>query len=671
MRQFLRRLAAPGAPRRRLQAALQRNASHVSAQCDRSQCRRIKRALAQRCASSITALDEQRLAALPVEKTVTFSIVAHVDHGKSSLAQRLLEMYGNIASTDAVGQSALDTLDVERERGITVKAVTASMLVGEYLVNLVDTPGHADFAHEVRRSLGACDGALLLVDASQGIEAQTLKVAAAARAAGVPLVCAASKIDLPTADAVEVALELAALEFTKDPEDVLYVSAKSGDGVDGVMPAIIDAFKQPADDRRARPTRCRVLDGRYDITRGVVAVIQCVDGSLREGDRIAFLGGDGKEHTVQELGLLTPAHHRTGFLNAGCVGYLVAGLRDVRQARVGDTLCLATERDRLEPVDPLPPATQPGLFASVFPPDGGLFDEMSRAVDRLALNDASVTVRREAKARPTLGAGLRLGFLGLLHMDVFRQRLRDEFGAEVLFTSPTVPYKVRWKDGNVTTLEALDDWPDAAQLSREVSDILEPVVDIEVVTPREHVGACLEHLETARAQQTGIESTLDGRSIIACAAPWASVVDGLGERLAHASRGHATLAVDELPRYEAADVAKVDVLLNGEPVEALAFAARSADARDRGRRAVEKLRRHVPRQLFECIIQARVNGAVVARARIAPLRKDVLTTGGSKAVLGKDRKKKLLEKQKRGKARQKTIGKVALGQDALWAVVGS
>ena len=516
------------------------------------QCRTKPSVQQQRCAS-ITALDERRLAALPVEKTVTFSIVAHVDHGKSSLAQRLLEKYGNIARTEGASQSALDTLDVERERGITVKAVTASMLVGEYLVNLVDTPGHADFAHEVRRSLGACDGALLLVDASQGIEAQTLKVAAAARAAGVPLVCAASKIDLPTADAVEVALELAALEFTDDPEKVLCLSAKSGDGVDAVLPAIIDAFKQPADDRRTRPTRCRVLDGRYDVTRGVVAVIQCVngsacksnrrsasaavsqvDGALREGDRIAFLGGDGKEHTIQELGLLTPAHHRTGFLNAGCVGYLVAGLRDVRQARVGDTLCLAVERDRLYPVDPLPPATQPGLFASVFPPDGGMFDDMSKAVDRLALNDASVTVRREAKARPTLGAGLRLGFLGLLHMDVFRQRLRTEFNAEVLFTAPTVPYKVAWKNGDVSTLEALDDWPDAAQLSREVSDILEPVVDIEVVTPREHVGACLEHLETARAQQTGIESTLDGRSIISCAAPWASVVDGLGERLAQA-----------------------------------------------------------------------------------------------------------------------------------------
>ena len=380
MRQFLPRLASR-APRRRLQAALQRNASHVSAQCDRSQCWRIKRALAQRYASSITSLDEQRLAALPVEKTVTFSIVAHVDHGKSSLAQRLLEMYGNIASTDAVGQSALDTLDVERERGITVKAVTASMLVGDFLVNLVDTPGHADFAHEVRRSLGACDGALLLVDASQGIEAQTLKVAAAARAAGVPLVCAASKIDLPTADAVEVALELAALEFCEDPEKVLCLSAKSGDGVDGVLPAIIDAFKrEDGDSRRTRPTRCRVLDGRYDITRGVVAVIQCVDGALREGDRIAFLGGDSSEHKVQELGLLTPEHHRTGYLNAGCVGYLVAGLRDVRQARVGDTLCLATERDRLEPVDPLPPATQPGLFASVFPPDGGMFPSLDAEV---------------------------------------------------------------------------------------------------------------------------------------------------------------------------------------------------------------------------------------------------------------------------------------------------
>ena len=645
------------------------------------QCRRTRCALAQqqqcrqrRYASSITSLDARLLAALPVERTVTFSIIAHVDHGKSSLAQRLLEKYGNIASTDAVGQSALDTLDVERERGITVKAVTASMLVpvdgDAWLVNLVDTPGHADFAHEVRRSLGACDGALLLVDASQGIEAQTLKVAAAARAASVPLVCAASKVDLPTADAVEVALDLASLEFCDDPDAVLCLSAKSGIGVDDVLPAVIDAFKGKADDRRTRPTRCRVLDGRYDVTRGVVAVIQCVDGELREGDRIVMMGG-GKELTVQELGLLTPAHHRTGFLNAGCVGYLVAGLRDVRQARVGGTLCLASAREDLEPVDFLPQATQPGLFASVFPPDGGMFDEMARAVDRLALNDASVTVRREAKARPTLGAGLRLGFLGLLHMDVFRQRLRDEFGAEVLFTSPTVPYKVSWRDGTETTLEALDDWPDAAQLAREVASILEPVVEVEVITPREHVGACLEHLEAARATQTGIESTLDGRSIISCAAPWASVVDGLGERLAHVSRGHATLAVDELPRYEKANVVKVDVLLNGEPVDALAFAARSADAQDCGRRAVEKLRQHVPRQLFECIIQARVNGAIVARARIAPVRKDVLTTGGSKAVTGKDRKKKLLENQKKGKARQKTIGKVALGQDALWAVVGS
>ena len=301
MRQFLRRAAASGAPHGRLRhaALLQRSAS-----------------------SSITALDEQRLAALPVENTVTFSIVAHVDHGKSSLAQRLLERYGNIASTDAVGQSALDTLDVERERGITVKAVTASMLVGDFLVNLVDTPGHADFAHEVRRSLGACDGALLLVDASQGIEAQTLKVAAAARAAGVPLVCAASKIDLPTADAVEVALELAALEFCEDPEKVLCLSAKSGDGVDAVLPR----SSTPSNNRgrQKNATDAVPRPGRpLRRTRGVVAVVQCVDGALRR-DRIAFLGGDGKEHTVQELGLLTPAHHRTGFLNAGCVGYLVA-----------------------------------------------------------------------------------------------------------------------------------------------------------------------------------------------------------------------------------------------------------------------------------------------------------------------------------------------------------
>lgn len=632
----------------------------------------------QRCITTIrdvTTIDA--LATIPCDQMITFSIVAHIDHGKSSLSQRLLEHCGNIDAAAAVGQDALDTLAVERERGITVKAVSASMVHDyegqKYLVNLVDTPGHADFAHEVVRSLGACDGALLLVDAAQGVEAQTLKVADAARAAGVPLLAACSKVDLPTANAVDVALDVAARGLVEDPEAVLAVSAKSGLGVADVLDAVCGAFRPPADDgARRRPLRARVLDSRYDPRRGVVSVLRVVDGELREGDRVRFKSADGRSYGVQELGLLTPAQQRTKGLVAGCVGYVACGLRDVRDARVGDTLVADSEAGA--DAAPLPGGvapSAPALYASVFPPDGAAFDDMAKAVERLAVNDASVSIAREPP-RASLGLGLRLGFLGLLHLDVFRQRLRDEFAEDVLFTAPLVPYRVRWRDGTTTELATLDDWPSAEEQRAAVDAILEPSVTVDVAAPRDHLGAVLEVLENARGAQRSLD--VDGdRAAVAYDAPWALVVDGLAEELAHATQGYASLSVRSSPTYVAADVVKVDVALNGVAVDALAFAAARGEAQRRGRAAAARLKAVVPRQLFEVVIQARVGTKSLARERLPPLRKDVLTTKAGKNVGGGDvtRKKKLLEKQKKGKAKQKTIGNVSLGQDALWAVVRS
>ena len=634
----------------------------------------------------------EALGRIPLERMVTFSIVAHIDHGKSSLSQRLLEACGNVAAARGVGQDAMDTLDVERERGITVKAATASLYFDGCLVNLVDTPGHADFSHEVVRSLAACDGALLLVDASQGVEAQTLAVAEAAKRAGVPLLACCSKVDLPGAAPIDVALDVAALGLVDDPEAVLFVSAKTGAGVPRVLPAVVEAFSsgEDADDDRgarvrAMPLRARVLDSRYDPRRGVVSVVQVVEGVLREGGRVAFASAASEEvpggddggaagarksgFSVQEVGLLTPAQQRTGGLVAGCVGYVYCGLRDVREARSGDTL-VAHGDDGALPLESGFAASAPALYASVFPFDGAAFDDMAKAVGRLALNDPSVTVSREPP-RAALGLGLRLGFLGLLHLDVFRQRLRDEFDEEVLFTAPLVPYKARLADGTVRDVPTLDSWPRTGDAA--VDAILEPRVDVDVVVPRPHLGAALDVLEGARGKQLRLDVAADGKASAAYDLPWALVVDGLGEKLAHATMGYASLSVRTAPTYHPADVVKVDVCLNGVAVDALAFAADRREAQARGRAAAARLKAVVPRQLFEVVIQARVNGKSVARERLPPLRKDVLTTKAGKNVGGGDvsRKKKLLEKQKKGKAKQKTIGSVSLGQDALWAVVGS
>lgn len=628
---------------------------------------------------------------------VTFSIIAHVDHGKSSLSQRLLEQQGNIEPSSETRQSALDTLEVEKSRGITVKAVTATMLYEdendeEWLVNLVDTPGHADFAHEVKRSLACCDGALLLVDAAQGVEAQTLSVASAAASAGVPLLAACSKCDLETADPDEVSLNVATAGILEDddPEAVLRLSAKTGENVDAVLPAVVSAFSGRMDrpsraegtsGKKAPLLRARVVDCRYDEKRGVVCVVQVVDGELREQQRIRFLArasaqeSGAEEHFgIQELGLLTPEPVRSKFLPSGAVGYMICGLRDVRQAVVGDTIAESSEWKTTTPLDRdlsnvAASAGDQLLFASIFPPDGNLFDDMARAVDRLALNDASVSVAREAP-RPELGAGLRLGFLGLLHMDVFRQRLRDEFDADVLFCAPLVPYRLVDKASGqmVREIRNLDEWPDSDELAYGV--VYEPIVEIQVVVPVDHLGVALELLQEKCVRQTFMDSA-PPKATLRYEAQWSRVVEGLGEQLANTTRGLASLSVDPPRWVKNESLVKVEIALNGQVVDALSIVAPRDDAPRLGRATALKLKEHVPRQQFEVIIQAKLHSKSIARERVAPFRKDVLTKSG-KTVGGGDisRKKKLLEKQKEGKARQKTVGNVSLSQDAFWAVLG-
>ena len=363
---------------------------------------------------------------------------------------------------------------------------------------------------------------------------------------------------------------------------------------------------------------------------------------------------------------------RTSTLPAGAVGYAVCGLRDVREARVGDTQ-VGAGGGGAAPLSrgAAAAASPPALYASVFPPDGSAFDDMRKAVERLALNDASVTISREPP-RAALGLGLRLGFLGLLHLEIFQQRLRDEFGEDVLFTAPLVPYRWRDADGAVAPIDTLDAWPAGETL--KTSKILEPRVRAKIVAPRDHLGAVFGVVEDgARGTQLGLDALPDGRALLEYELPWAAVVDGLAESLANATSGYASLAVEAAPYFAEADVVKVEILTNGEAVDALSFACQRADAALRGRTAASRLKRAIPRQLFEVVVQARVNGKILARERVAPLRKDVLTTSAGKKVGGGDvtRKKKVLEKQKRGKARQKTVGGVTVGQDALWAVIGS
>ncbi|DBA00819.1 TPA: hypothetical protein N0F65_004724 [Lagenidium giganteum] len=592
-----------------------------------------------------------------------FSIVAHIDHGKSTLADRLLELSGNITKRDRDNAQHMDSLKVERERGITVKAQTASMVFRDkennktFLLNLVDTPGHVDFSYEVNRSLSACEGVLLLVDCSQGIQAQTLATYYAAKERGLKVVPVLTKIDMPHAQPEDSILSLSSL-LDVDPDSVLLTSAKSGEGIGDVLPAVINSLPPPTSDVKG-PLRVLLVDSYYDDYRGIICLVKVVDGAIFPGDKICSSHG-GTKYDVQETGVLLPHRFKTNGLYGGQVGYIIAGMKTTTEAKVGDTFYRENA-----PVEALPgfQEARSMVFASMYPTDDCSFEDLRTAIEKLTLNDASVSTQQETSG--ALGMGFRCGFLGLLHMEVFHQRLSDEQNMQVLVTAPMVPYTVVDPQGVSRVVETPGEFPEMTKYHT----IMEPMVEASIITPAHYLGPILSLTKDKRGVQRNLVYMEDERVILTVDLPWQEVVTNFYNELKTISSGYATLNYREIEAQKA-DIVKVDIMINGKVLDALSFVCHKSKAMQDGRALCLKLKKVIDRQQFEISIQAALGAKVFAKERIAPYRKDVLVKSG-KVVGGGDstRKKKLLAKQKDGKRRMKTISNVKLSQDAFWSVL--
>lgn len=637
---------------------------------------------------------DNKLFEIKLEQIRNFSIIAHVDHGKSTLADCLLQMTGNINDKDRLRGQVLDTLKVERDRGITVKAQTASMIFNDkrtgitYLMNLIDTPGHIDFSFEVSRSLASCQGALLLVDSSQSIQAQTLGNYEKAKKLGLTIIPVVTKIDLPTSQPEETAL-LMGTTFGIDPDRVVMTSAKKMIGIQQLLETIVDTLPPPTtngsrsdvtDDKSySSPFLGRIVDSWFDEHRGVVCLIQATSGELKEGQRISTYASmrvtkeidTRTDFSVQEIGLLTPTQLRTGMLACGQVGYVIAGLRSTKQAQSGDTMFVPGDWSKKAEADFVPlsgyEVVKPMLYASIFPVDSTELEALYAAVDRLCLNDSSITVTRDQSS--SLGSGLRCGFLGFLHMEVFNQRLSDEFNMDIVTTTPSVPYVIEYADGIREEISNISLWPKGSEKVK-MYRVLEPMVRILLVTPHESYGAMVDIIKQRRGSDLDVTHMEDGHVRILCEVPWQEVVVDMHDAVKNASSGYASFNYDDAG-YKQSDLVKVEVSVNGEACDPLSFIAHSSNATANGRKTLLKLKEVVDRQQFEIVLQAKIDSKVLARERIAPYRKDVLVTKAGKAVGGGDisRKKKLLEKQKEGKKRAKMVGRVEIGQEAFWAVL--
>ncbi|KAG2483434.1 hypothetical protein HYH03_017688 [Edaphochlamys debaryana] len=599
----------------------------------------------------------------PQERIRNFSIIAHVDHGKSTIADRLMEMTGALGAKATHNAQYLDKLQVERERGITVKAQTVSLVYRhrgqDYMLNLIDTPGHVDFSYEVSRSLAACQGALLVVDAGQGVQAQTVANFYLAFEQGLDLVPVINKIDLPAADPPGCAAQMQAA-FDLDPAASLYTSAKTGQGMDSVLPAVVERVRPPGGNPNA-PARLLLFDALHDEYRGVVLLVEVVDGGVEVGQKLA-MASTGQAYEVLELGLLAPERHPTGRLLTGQVGYLVCGIKDLKAARVGDTLYAPQSPGQGQPGAAAAPPRLPGfrpakamVFAGLFPlgGDGSEFEGLAAAMDKLLLNDASVVVKRENS--DALGPGFRCGFLGMLHMDVFRQRLEQEFGASVVVTTPTVPYILEMPDGTSVTLESAADYP----LGTKVARILEPTVTATLIAPDPCVGKLMELCASRRGEPLEHNSLGGGRTLLRYSLPLGELGGDFYSLVKSRSQGYASFDYEEGP-YREADLVRLDVAAHGERVDALARMVARGEADKVGRALLGMLRDKLPRQQFEVILQALSNGKVIARETIRALRKDVTAKcyGGDIS-----RKRKLLDRQREGKARMKRMGSIDVPQD--------
>ena len=597
-------------------------------------------------------------------KIRNFSIIAHIDHGKSTLADRLLQATRAVSDREAK-QQLLDSMDLERERGITIKASAVTVahdLGGEaYQLNFIDTPGHVDFTYEVSRALSACEGALLVVDSTQGVQAQTVANAYLAIANDVELIPVVNKIDLPAADPDRVAMEIEQV-LGLPAEDCLYVSSKTGQGIPELLEAICTRLPEP---RAAKTERLRALifDSIYDDYRGVIVYFRVFDGSIRTGDRIRMMG-TGRTYAVTELGRYTPRPTKVDRLGVAEVGYMVAAIKNLGDVRVGDTITL----DAHPAEEALPGYEEPRqmVFCDFYPASGGGeggrradFESLRDAVERLHLNDASFTYQTQHS--DALGFGFRCGFLGLLHMDIVQERIEREGGVEVVQTAPTVSYLVDLKDGETVEIHNPADLPDP----NSIEAIREPIVKLEVICPDESIGDLMGLCDARRGIFKGQRFVSDGRQLLEYELPLAEIIYDFYDKLKSMTRGYGTMDY-EIIEYRPADLAKVSILVNGQPVEALSLIAHRSNAEMRSRAILARLRKQIDRHQFEIPLQAAIGTRIIARETIKALRKNVTAKcyGGDVS-----RKRKLLEKQKEGKKRMKTVGSVSIPQEAFLAVL--
>lgn len=596
------------------------------------------------------------LAEYPVSRTRNFSIIAHIDHGKSTLADRLLEITGAIRK-DTDNKQVMDRLQVERERGITVKAQTASIFHekdgSEYLLNLIDTPGHVDFGYEVACSLAACEGTLLVVDATQGVQAQTLANFFLAFERGLDIIPVINKVDLPHADPERVAREMVEL-FDVTEEEILWVSAKSGLGCSEVLDAIVDRISAPKVE--GDELKAVLFDSWFDSFRGVIGMVQMRGGTLQKGQSIEF-ASTGRTHDVAEVGILHPGQLEVEKLYAGQVGYMISGIKDTKLARMGDTIW--TTGSPVEPMPGFKPAKSM-VFSGLYPADQSDFTVLTSAIDRLCLNDSSVTVRREQS--PALGSGYRLGFLGMLHMEVFGQRLEQEHAMDTIMTAPSVSYKAELADGTEVEVDSPTDYPDPAKRNFVMH---EPMVSTTLVFPEKYMGKMIQICQERRGAQTDLNYIDSSRVIMVYRMPLNEVVDDFFDEVKGASSGYATVDYED-DGYEQSDIALVSVALNGDPVDALSFLVHSSRAFPKGKLICKRLKEAISRQLYDVAIQAKVKGAIIARETVKAMRKDVTAKcyGGDIT-----RKKKLLNKQKEGKKKMRMIGTVEVPKEAFLSIM--
>jgi GTP-binding protein LepA len=593
-----------------------------------------------------------------------FSIIAHIDHGKSTLADRILELTHTVAPREMRAQ-VLDSMDLERERGITIKAQAVRVFFtasdGEtYQLHLIDTPGHVDFTYEVSRSLAACEGALLVVDASQGVEAQTVANTYLAVESGLELIPCLNKIDLPGAEPERVAGEVSEL-IGEPPESILSISGKTGEGVREVLEELIARVPAPVG-RHEGPPRALIFDSEFDQYRGVVAYIRVVDGVFRKGEPIRAMAA-GTEAEIDEVGFFSPQMMPTDQLAAGEVGYLITGLKDVTQLRVGDTLTRRVKAGMPgeAATEPLPGyrEVKPMVFCGLFPIDSDEYPDLRDAIEKLTLNDAALSW--EPETSDALGFGFRCGFLGLLHMDIVRERLEREYDLELLATMPSVEFDVTLTNGEELVVHNPSDMPDPGR----IEEIREPFIRASVITPKEYVGAVMELCQERRGDHAGMHYLSPERVQLTYDIPLAEIVLDFFDQLKSRTRGYASLDY-ELQGMRASDLVKLDVLLAGDPVDALSMVVHREKAYEVGRALAEKLRRRIPRQQYDVPIQAAIGAHVIARETVKAYRKDVIAKcyGGDIT-----RKKKLLEKQKEGKRRMKQVGRVEVPQEAFLAVL--